>query len=124
MHRRKNHGADLKMFNQRLKKMLDKFEKAMADRNCRDSTKCYTKCDIQKHVDEERTIKTPEHRETEKVLARHEDINVLLKEFGCVKRSAAMIAANTTFSLVLLLQSHKSRCMMDDLRTRLMDACC
>lgn len=41
---------------------------------------------MQKCVDEERTVKTPEYKSMEKFLARHEDVNGRLKEFGCLSK--------------------------------------
>ena len=79
-------GPDIKIFNQKLKGMLLPFEKIMADRNYKNSTRAYTKCHVTKYLDEVRRIKTPEYDAMAKALARHENINGWFKEFGCLSQ--------------------------------------
>ena len=79
-------GPDIKIFNQKLKILLQTFEKVMADRLYRFNLKCYTKCSVEKYQDKKKKILTPEYEAISLALARHEAINGRMKRFNCLSK--------------------------------------
>ena len=61
------------------------FEKIIADRLYKNSSKAYTKCSVDKYSNEELQIKTDKYKAISKLLACHEIINGRFKEFTILK---------------------------------------
>ena len=57
----------------------------MADRNYQFSSCCYTRCNVDKWLDQENQVQTPEYMAISRALARHESINGRMKEFGILR---------------------------------------
>lgn len=78
-------GANIKIFNQKLKTLLLPFKKVMTDCTYRYSTKCFTRCDIVKWLDCENDVRTKEYMAMSRTLARHETVNGRMKEFAILR---------------------------------------